>query len=342
MKKYLTDANSALGYVALTEENLVGIDKTYYFKNCQGQLADKLMRLLSDGFTKYEENMELIYSAFDMTQLAGIVLRERGIAFVSGETQPTGAIEIDFAGAYEQTEKDEAALFQVEKELQSLYQTACFHLNQALSIHDDWEKIYISNMDFEKADALKEKVLTTYFNFAPKAEKGVVLKRFFGGATGDKYVDFVPELTEGLKRYLIKGRAGTGKSTLMKAVAKHTEDLGYTTEIYYCGFDPNSVDMVLIPEMNVCIFDATLPHEYFPDTTSADDVVIDTYEAFVTAGTDERYANEIQLVGAEYKAQITLATRALKGAENLRAVLSAFHDKHLVMDRAVAMLSYIK
>ena len=62
-------------------------------------------------------------------------------------------------------------------------------------------------------------------------------------------MNHIQDLTEGFKRYMIKGRPGTGKSTLLKELAKKSETLGYDTEIYHCSFDPQSLDMVLIQSL---------------------------------------------------------------------------------------------
>src|SRR5699024_6248712 len=82
--------------------------------------------------------------------------------------------------------------------------------------------------------------------------------------------------------------AGTGKSVFMKKVAEACMNHGLDIELYHCSFDPNSVDMVLVRDLDFCIFDSTAPHEKNPDRR--DDVVIDLYEEAVAPGTDETYA----------------------------------------------------
>ena len=43
------------------------------------------------------------------------------------------------------------------------FNLAYFTFKQALDVHDDWEKIYIENMDFEKADQLTNKLIQSFF-----------------------------------------------------------------------------------------------------------------------------------------------------------------------------------
>lgn len=62
----------------------------------------------------------------------------------------------------------------------------------------------------------------------------------------------------------------------------------------------NSIDMVLIPALQICLFDSTDPHRFEPQDTSRE-VIIDLYEETVTPGTDEKYAEEINKLTKEYK-----------------------------------------
>ena len=85
--------------------------------------------------------------------------------------------------------------------------------------------------------------------------KRVVLKRFFGTTTPGGAVNFIDSITEDLnKRYFIKGRPGTGKSTFLKKLSKSLTEKGYDIEQYYCSFDPKSLDMVVCRELCFCVF----------------------------------------------------------------------------------------
>lgn len=63
--------------------------------------------------------------------------------------------------------------------------------------------------------------------------------------------------------YILKGGAGTGKSTLMKAVAKKFADKDDVT-VYYCASDPDSLDAVILKYAGIIIVDGTAPHVFDP------------------------------------------------------------------------------
>ncbi len=63
--------------------------------------------------------------------------------------------------------------------------------------------------------------------------------------------------------YILKGGAGTGKSSLMKKVAKEFEN-DDDISIFYCASDPNSLDAVYLKNKKVVIVDGTSPHVFDP------------------------------------------------------------------------------
>ncbi len=74
--------------------------------------------------------------------------------------------------------------------------------------------------------------------------------------------------------YIIKGGPGTGKSTLMKKIAKKALEKGEKTEIIWCSSDPNSLDAVILPNLKKAIVDGTAPHTMDPIFPGASDTVI--------------------------------------------------------------------
>ena len=63
--------------------------------------------------------------------------------------------------------------------------------------------------------------------------------------------------------YILKGGAGTGKSSLMKRIAEHFESR-YSIVRYCCSSDPDSLDAVVIPELKCAVCDGTSPHVFEP------------------------------------------------------------------------------
>ena len=93
-------------------------------------------------------------------------------------------------------------------------------------------------------------------------------RHFFAGVNSPcgfySFFQNVADDKECKRKIYIKGGPGTGKSTLMKKVAKKAEDYGFDTEIFHCSSDPSSLDAVYIPKLKTAMIDATPPHCYDP------------------------------------------------------------------------------
>ena len=189
----------------------------------------------------------------------------------------------------------------------------CFR--EAKGIHDAWEKVYIANTDFAGVRRFAAEKSRALIPGEPAQPKGACVHRFFGAATADGSVDHIAELTAGLpNRYFLKGRPGTGKSTLLRLIAAYALDRGYDVELYHCSFDPDSADMVVLRSLGFCVFDSTPPHEYFPVLPG--DEIWDLYALAVKPGTDEFYAAELAAFQAAYREKTAQAAEFLRAAKD--------------------------
>lgn len=298
VRKYFALANSAGGLVNLMDNNLLGIKTIYTISgNSKKQKTEILDGILKKS--EYTERaIECVISPFDIKSTDAVIIRDKGIAVVDRDCiqGEITAKNIDLGEVNQRGAEIKEEISAKEKwAIGEMYK--CF--DEGKKVHDEWEKIYIKNMDYEKLEAYEKGVLDQLFT----GEKGAFGKknyhRFFGSSTPDGAVNYIDNLTENLSaRYFIKGRAGTGKSTFLKRVAREANENGFDTEIYYCGFDKNSLDMVIVPELDFCVFDSTPPHEMFPQ--SERDKILDFYEESGLLGTDEKYEKELFDVEVRY------------------------------------------
>ena len=97
---------------------------------------------------------------------------------------------------------------------------------------------------------------------------GVIIKmknktEYFAGAnTKNGYVSCFNEIIDDKykKVYILKGSAGSGKSTFMKRVGERALREGKSVEYIRCSADTTSFDGILIPESSLAIVDGTAPH----------------------------------------------------------------------------------
>lgn len=83
---------------------------------------------------------------------------------------------------------------------------------------------------------------------------------FFGSNTPFGFAPAHGEVLAADTLVILKGGAGTGKSTLMKKAATVAAHAGYDTVLYHCSSDENSLDGVYIKSLNSAVVDGTAPH----------------------------------------------------------------------------------
>ncbi|SCX96032.1 ATPase [Alkaliphilus peptidifermentans] len=113
------------------------------------------------------------------------------------------------------------------------------------------------------------------------SKKGHIYRLFPGGNTSIgfySYYNYVIDLKKAKRVYLIKGGPGVGKSQLMKNVGKVLVDKGYDAEFHHCSADPDSIDAVVFPQLQIALIDGTAPHVIDPKYPGAVDEIINLGE----------------------------------------------------------------
>lgn len=324
---YFAGGNTAKGFYSLFDSNIEDLNHLYILKGGPGTGKSTMMKWIGKYWEDQGLDVEYIHCASDNDSIDGVIIREISAGIVDG-THPH-IIEPKFPGLTghyvnlleavdsKKLWKHKDEIQTLTKEISNSYKKVYEVFSQGLKEHDELEKFYIQSIKKDKAEQLTQKVIDNFFGNSVLNKIPIVRHRFLGAATPKGPVDFIQNLTEHIeKRYFIKGRPGSGKSTMLKRLAKSAEERGFDVEIYHCGFDPNSLDMVIIPEKGIAIFDSTAPHEHFPTRDS--DEVIDLYELIIEPGTDEKFAEGIQKAREKYSAKMLEGTSCLAETKKLR------------------------
>lgn len=229
---------------------------------------------------------------------------------------------ISFYDVYDEVKLREqnASIVKLVEESGNALKKALKSLEDAKGIHDDWESVNIKRMMWDvhvnQIEALKEELFGTI-----KLNKETAIShRLIGSLTSGGAQDFISSITKRIvRRILIKGLPGTGKSTLMKSLGAEAEKRGFDVQYGWCGLDPAGVDLVLFPELSVCLIDATVPHVY--DLERPGDELLDLVRMCEEdAGAEE----EISVIREAYAEKILDATGYMQSyaqAENSMKVL---------------------
>lgn len=334
VRHYYAGGNTAKGFYSLYESALEDLERVYILKGGPGTGKSSLMKKIGDIMESKSLNVEYLHCSSDNDSIDGVILPDYKVGIVDGtaphiiEPKAPGVVEeyvnLGVAWDSQKLANDKQTILSLNKDIAGKFEIAYKTFAEALTAHDEIEEIYISNMNFDKANQLTDEVISLLYGEEQLEKKSKIKHRFLGAATPLGAVDFIQNLTSDVQnRYFIKGRAGSGKSTMLKKIVAEGEKRGFDIEVYHCGFDPNSLDMVIVRERDVAIFDSTAPHEYFPERDT--DKIIDMYERCINPGTDEKYADEIERTTKAYKGKMKEAISYLAEAKQLRDRLEAIY-----------------
>lgn len=298
---YFVSSNCPNGFVTFMESNL---PKNKIILNSYPQeAAEIIVKSVIDRAIRNDTDVEIIHNCLD-NSIEGVVLPK----FNTGIINMPFYYSENYCINYLENEQD---LLKCKECLSSAYD----YLKSALKTHDEWEEIYLDNIDFNELNSYTDEIIETVIPKTSFNKVSVIKDRFFGATTVNGPFDYCNDIISNIKkRYFIKGRPGSGKSTMLKKIIEQAKLIGCDVDVYHCGFDVKSIDMIYLKDLDIVIFDSTAPHEYFPDRK--DDEVIDVYKRAITDGTDEKYQNQLDNIVIKYRSDIAVAVKYLNDAYN--------------------------
>lgn len=349
---YFARGNTAHGLFYLTESVFQNLQAIYVIQGYPGGTEGFILRL-ANACSYCNFKLQLIHQPLDSDWLEGIIIEERSVAIIDGEAWTEGlqssGTEVHYIDLTTSLDNEKllintSRIEGIEHDIKASYDKAYDTFLKTLRIHDDWEKIYIDNLDRDRMNQLAVEWCNDYLQPVAisgqlggeqdlsSAKLAKISHRFLGAATWRGAVDYIPNLTDQLRtRVFVKGRPGSGKSTLFRTIADTAVQNGIDTEIYHCGFDPHSLDMLIFPEFSLAIFDSTAPHEHFPIREG--DVILDVYSLAITEGTDEKYADEISEVRQQYSNSMRQSIAYLAEVKEYRDELVSIYEE--ATDRSI-------
>ncbi len=158
--------------------------------------------------------------------------------------------------------------------------------------------------------------------------------------------EFASNFSSDWTAYIIKGGAGTGKSTLMRHFAKRAEEKEIPFVLCPCSSDPDSLDAVILPSKKIIILDGTAPHIVEPKTPGVCEQIINTGDFWNSNVLKENREN-IEKIMQKNKLEHKKAGNCIRAAGNfkkasLNCYLSALNLNSCFNFAAALSKKYIK
>ncbi|WP_066174041.1 hypothetical protein [Bacillus marinisedimentorum] len=353
LKNYYAGVYSSKGYVSLHQELADAAALTFLVEGKSREAKSAFIRKAALKLMEEGLSLEYFHSPLNTRYLEGLAIPEKNVVIFDADRISSDinsrSLTINPQISYDegQLAETKAQALEWEREEQQALDNLVSAFRRAHLLHIEKEKIYLSEMDFDRADDVTGRLLDDLFvNAVPGKEASEGRTIFFGASTPDGPINFIDNITEGLdKRIIIKGRPGSGKSTMMKKIAEKAAGLGLRVDRYPCSFDPGSLDMIAIPAIAAAVFDGTSPHKKEPFRPG--DVVVDMFKECISSSVEMRYKEKLDELDFLYQKYINEGIGHLKEAgrraalrdERIRDAASASFDTSQFSQQIQEMLN---
>nr|WP_289037809.1 hypothetical protein [uncultured Allobacillus sp.] len=336
--KYIMGGTTAKGYVNFYENLIEQLDHVLYIEGGHTSLISPLLKDVADQM-KNQLNIDYIYNHIQRNELEGIVFTDLNAGIFDRSKMnirrmkwPLIKESLLFCGEGYDKEgliEKKHTLVDLEKKIEEVHTLAVQSFQEALAIHHEVEGVYGPYMNFEEADRETERLKEEIFEKNMLNKPSSVQHRYLGAATPEGPVDFIQNLTnEANRRIFMKGTSGSGKSTILRKIAREAQDRGFDVEVYHCGFDPSSLDMVNLPELGLSIFDATAPHEQEPSLLN--DEILNLTEKFTTHTVSRKDQQKVSILKIDYRLKVDEATAYLKQVKQLQDEFEKIYQENTI------------
>ncbi len=159
------------------------------------------------------------------------------------------------------------------------------------------------------------------------------IRYFLGTNTPDGFMGCSSALydsSNGWHTYLLKGGAGTGKSTLLRSVYEQFGD--EKTEVFCCSADPDSLDAVRLPNQKRLFLDGTAPHVAEPTFWNVTEEIVPLFLA-TQQKVLEAQTDTVLLLSQKNVSFHTQCQKLLKAAQGILADNRQLEKKAMRTDK---------
>ncbi|MCK1995644.1 hypothetical protein MPH47_00170 [Psychrobacillus psychrodurans] len=306
---YMGRSYTGQGVKSFYKEIIQEANKVYFFKGPTTYRLTDIFKEIGYNAVRRGKNMEWFYDPMHEDLLEGLYINETKTLYLQADTvDPTyygaGHEWVPYYEAYNDRKLRDIGPIVKEKQISNdVWLTKGLQaLSRAKKIHDEWEQLIQVAISWDGITALLEDCTKNNIGNIQLQKNPKVTHRLMGSLTPLGAKDTLESISKNLKtRLYIKGLPGSGKSSFMKKFGEEAKLHGLDVRYIWCGLDANSVDGVVLPQLQLCVVDATSPHIYEPERDG--DEIIDFFPHIDQTKLNEdkilevrnRYSNEMEL-----------------------------------------------
>ncbi|MCX7781511.1 MAG: PRK06851 family protein [Negativicutes bacterium] len=249
----------------------INANRIFVLKGGPGTGKSTFMRKIGEAMVSHGYDVEYHHCSSDCNSLDGVVIPAMQVAFIDGTAphvvdpkNPGCVDEIIHLGDFwdeKRMIRNKDKVISINAEIATNFQRAYRLLRAAKSLYDDWEAINYRGMNFALANRKAEELSARIFAGVNTIGAGQVRKLFASAITPDGPVNYLESSVWPVKEcYVLTGDPGTGKSTVIQKLLNTAMVKGLNVEAFYCPLDPEKIEHLVIPALDIAVTTSVLPH----------------------------------------------------------------------------------
>lgn len=306
--------------------------RLYILKGGPGTGKSSFMKSIAKAFQEAGHAVEAFHCSSDPESLDAVRIPALEVAWVDGtaphEIEPKfpGIFDeiVDFGAFLDPTvlQERKQQVLEVQAEVRHGFQQTYRYLAAAKSIHENIVAANTAAMAHGRLNERIQQIVAAIFGHrTPSKVTGHSRRLFASAVTPVGITQFLPSLMDSVpKRIVVTGEPGTGKSTLLKAVAQAAVTQGFDLDIFHSPLDPHAIDHVIIPRLGVAVITSTVisPYEH-PDATL---VNLNEYRDYDKV---KRHRQQTEDAMALFRQVLDRAVQTLAETKAVRDVLEGYY-----------------